>query len=149
MTTNMTACVTFDEGLAFTATADSGHEVQLDAAAPQGRNKGFRPMELVLASLAGCSAMDVFSILQKKRQQVYSLQVRAHGQRQDEHPKAFTAIALDFQVTGDNVDPDAVARAIALAEERYCSVWAMLKPSVAITASFEVVHEEALPQPTD
>jgi putative redox protein len=149
MTTDMTAHVTLDEGLAFIATADSGHEVRLDAAEPHGRDRGFRPMELVLISLAGCSAMDVLSILQKKRQQVRSLQVRARGQRQDEQPKAFTAIELEYQVTGDNIDPAAVARAIALAEERYCPVWAMLKPSVAITASFQIVHEETLPQPTD
>ncbi|HEU5012706.1 MAG TPA: OsmC family protein [Roseiflexaceae bacterium] len=149
MTADMTASVTFDEGMAFTATADSGHEVQLDAAPPTGRNSGFRPMELVLVSLASCSGMDVLSILQKMRQPVRSLKVRARGRRQDEQPKAFTAIDLVFQVTGDDVDPNAVAKAIALTEEHYCPVWAMLKPSVAITASFELTHDEASSQPTD
>lgn len=145
MPSELVAQVFFNNGLHFTGTATSGHNVQLDATAPHGEGKGFAPMELVLISLASCSAMDVLSILRKKRQQVHSIQVRARGVRQDGHPTVFTNIALEFIVWGSEIDPSAVERAIGLAEELYCPVWALLKPTVQITASFEIMAEEPLP----
>ena len=106
------------------------------------------PMELLLISLAGCSAMDVATILRKKRQVLEALEVRVHGLRQDEHPTVFTTINLEYVVHGD-VDPQALARAISLSRERYCPIWAMLEPSIRITAASRVVCDDAVLVPAD
>jgi putative redox protein len=89
-------------------------------------------MELVLLSLGGCTAMDVISILQKKRQDVTSFEILMHAERAADHPKVFTNITLEYVVTGHNVEEEAVSRAVELSETKYCSVNAMLSRSVAI-----------------
>ncbi len=116
------------EGMAFEATASSGHKVMLDAAeAVGGKNRGFRPMELVLVGLLGCTAMDVISILRKKRQQVTAFHVKGHGERAEEHPKVYTHITLEYHVTGKGVEEKAVRRSIELSAVRYCPAQAMLR----------------------
>jgi len=107
------------------------------------------PMELVLLSLASCSAMDVVAILRKKRQPVERLEVRVHGQRQSEHPTVFTSINLEYIVHGSDVDVQAVRRAIELSRERYCPVWAMLEPGVRISAASRVVCDDPVLVPAD
>ena len=106
-------------------------------------------MELLLISLAGCSAMDVIAILRKKRQPVERLEVRVRGRRRDEHPAVFTAIDLEYIIHGSGVDPVAVGRAIDLSRERYCPVWAMLSTSVPIRAAFRVISDESILVPAD
>ncbi len=102
----------------------------------------YSPIELMLLSLAGCTAMDVISILEKKRQHVTAFQVRAHGERAAEHPKVFTSIHLDYDVTGHRVDEAAVARAIELSQTKYCPAYAMLAPVVPITSSYRIVEAQ-------
>ncbi len=122
------ARVTLLDGMAFEGTANSGHKVMLDAAAAVGgRNLGFRPMELILVGLLGCTAMDVISILRKKRQQVTAFEVRGHGERAPEHPKVYTHITLEYHVTGKGVEEKAVRRSIELSAVRYCPAQGMLK----------------------
>ena len=140
----MDAELTWKSNLSFNGTADTGFTLPLGASPKVGGdNDGFRPMELILIGLAGCTAMDVISILQKKRQQVTAFQVTAHAERSDEHPKVFTRIKLDFQVTGKDIDPRAVERAIELSETLYCPAQAMLTHSVKITNEYSIV--ETLP----
>ena len=91
-----------------------------------GANDGFRPMELIAVGLAGCTAMDVISILRKKQQDVTSFEVLVHADRSTEHPKVFTHAVIEYVVTGHNIDPAAVERAIQLSETRYCPAQAML-----------------------
>ncbi len=112
------------EGLRFTATTGSGHAVVLDNA--QG-DAGARPVELLLVAQAGCTGMDVISILQKKRQEVtrYEVSVSAE-QRTEPHPAIYTRADVLHEVEGPAVDEDAVRRAIELSATRYCSVAAML-----------------------
>jgi putative redox protein len=125
----------------FNGTADSGHVVTLDAAASVGgQNLGFRPTELLLISLAGCTAMDVISILRKKRQDVTGLEVRTDGKRADDHPKVYTDITIEYIVSGRGVDPAAVERAIQLSSETYCTVEGMLKKAATITTSYRIVE---------
>jgi putative redox protein len=100
-------------------------------------------MELVLLGLAGCTAMDVISILRKKRQHVTGFEVEAHAERADEHPKVFTSILVKFLIEGINVDPEAVRRSIELSETRYCPVQAMLAPGVHIRNEYEIVEVAA------
>ena len=100
-------------------------------------------MELVLVALGGCTGADVVSILAKKRQRVtgYEIEVRALGRR-DEHPRVYTAIEVVHRVRGRGVDARAVAHAIELSEEKYCSVSAMLRATATITSRYEVVEDE-------
>jgi putative redox protein len=140
MAYELTARAWLTTGMRFVAEAGSGHSVALDASEHEGgQNAGFRPMELLLVGLAGCTAMDVISILRKKRQQVVAYQVEVHGDRSDEHPKVFTAITVRHIVTGHNLDPQAVARAIDLSATKYCSVGAMLGQATEITHTFHIV----------
>jgi putative redox protein len=149
MTTELSARVSLQEGLRFVGTDRSGYSVQLDATAAEGGGTAPTPMELLLISLAGCSAMDVVAILRKKRQLVEHLDVYARGQRCDEHPTVFTTIDLEYTIRGTGIDPVAVGRAIDLSRDRYCPIWAMLSTSVAIRSMFRIVSDEPVLVPAD
>jgi putative redox protein len=136
------ARVVWKDGLAFEGIGGSGFTVSLDTLAEEGSGTGFSPMELLLVSLAGCTAMDVISILKKKRQDVTGFEVRAHGLRADDHPKIYTDITLEYVVRGHGVDPKAIERAIELSETKYCSVAGMLKKAANITTTFRVQEAE-------
>jgi len=132
------AQLTWVEDMQFVAQGDSGHMIVMDALEENGgHNAGARPMEVLLMGLLGCTAMDVISILQKKRQNVAGLKVFATGERAAEHPKYYTKIHLEYVAAGD-VQPDALARAIQLSEEKYCSAIAMVRGKAEITSSFRV-----------
>jgi putative redox protein len=123
----MKAKVDWKGKLSFTGTADTGFEVPLGANPKVGGdNDGFRPLELMSVSLAGCTAMDVVSILQKKRQEITSFRVEVDAARADEHPKVITEAVIEYHVTGKDVDEKAVVRAIELSATRYCPAQAML-----------------------
>jgi putative redox protein len=96
---------------------------------------------LLLVALAGCTAMDVISILRKKRQQISSLNVEVQGSRADQHPKVYTRLEVLYRVRGNNVDPQAVARAIELSETRYCPVIGMLGKVAQIRTRYEIEEE--------
>jgi putative redox protein len=99
---------------------------------------GATPLELLLVSLAGCAGNAVAALLRRSSQAVSGLEVKARGQRRDEHPTVITAIALEFVVRGSGLDEAVVARAVAQAEERVCPIWAMLKPGTPITSSLRI-----------
>lgn len=140
----MDATLTLHEGMHFVAVADSGHEVHIDSdASVGGSDSASRPMELMLISLAGCTAMDVISILRKKRQDVTGLQLKTHADRAEDHPKVFTAITIEYIVRGRDIDPAAVERAIELSADRYCSAQAMLKQVVPMELTYTIIEEEA------
>lgn len=135
----MDAKVTWKQHLSFTGTADSGFSVPLGAETTVGGDEdGFRPMELIAAGLAGCTAMDVISILQKKRQQVTAFEVQIHTERAGEHPKVFTSAVIDYILTGANLDEAAVRRAIELSAERYCPAQAMFKNVFPMSLHYQI-----------
>jgi putative redox protein len=123
-----TATVTLDgTNLRFVARSGSGHSVVLD----DGRgDTGPRPAELIPMALAGCTAMDVISILRKKRQEVTRYEVRAEGVQMDDHPNAFTRVDVLHVVEGPAIDVDALCRAIELSATKYCSVGATLSTGI-------------------
>lgn len=140
----MDAVVKLDQRMRFTGTADTGFEVVMDSdRSVGGDDTGPRPMELILIGLCGCTAMDVISILRKKRQSVSKLEVKAHAERANAHPKVFTSILLEYFVTGKNVDPKAVERAIQLSADRYCPAQAMLGQVVNMSTSYVIFEDEA------
>lgn len=133
----MNANVVWQEGLRFTGMADSGIPVQLGSS-PQ---EGIGPMEMVLTGLAGCTGMDVISILQKKRQKVNSFEVQVHAERASEIPEVFTDITIKYIVRGEGIDPTAVERAMKLSQTKYCPVQKMLSLAVPIHLTHEIVEE--------
>jgi putative redox protein len=135
--------VIWQDGMHFSGTANSGFNVQLDAKQEVGgTGKGFAPMELMALSMAGCTAMDVISILRKKRQDVTGFEVRVNAPRADEHPKVFTRATIAYLVTGHNVDEKAVVRAIELTAKNYCPAQAMLGKVMPIDLSYQIFEDE-------
>jgi putative redox protein len=125
----------------FVGESGSGHAVVMDGP-PEGggRNLGFRPMEMLLLGLGGCSAYDVVLILKRGREQVTDCVVDIDAERADTDPKVFTKIELRYTVTGVRLDPKKVERAIALSNEKYCSASAILNKSATLTHTFEIVE---------
>ena len=127
-------------GMAFMAETGSGHIINMDGA-PEGggRNLAPRPMETVLAGTGGCTAYDVVLILKRGRHDVRGCQVRVEADRADADPKVFTRIRMHFIVTGRDLPPAAVERAVHLSHEKYCSASAMLAKTAEISVGFEIV----------
>ena len=137
----MHASVSWIKGMSFTGTADSGFIVPLGTdPAVGGDNDGFRPMELMAISLAGCTAMDVISILQKKRQAITGFEVKVDAARATEHPKVFTALAIHYILRGHGLEAAAVERAIDLSKTKYCPAQAMMSLVAPITITYELVE---------
>lgn len=135
----MDAKVIWSQGMTFSGSADSGFEVPLGAdPSVGGSDDGFRPLELLAVGLAGCTAMDVISILKKKRQEVTAFEVQVHADRAEEHPRSFTAISIEYIITGHNVDEAAVQRSIELSETKYCPAQAMLGQVVPIQSRYTI-----------
>ncbi len=103
-----------------------------------GNNEGIKPTELLLISLAGCSSMDIISILNKKKQIIESYDVIVKGQRAESHPMVFIKINIIYNFKGVNIDERAVKRAISLSKDKYCSVWAMLQKAADIEFSYNI-----------
>lgn len=141
MADELVAKMQLTEGMHFVGIANSNHPIDLDSPV-SGAGAGASPMELVLMSLAGCSGMDVISIMRKKRQPVTGLEVIARGQRSEGYPKVYTAIQLEYVCSGAGVDEQALVQSIELSRDRYCPVWAMLRLSVDISYTYRVVETE-------
>ena len=133
-------------GMGFVAETGSGHVLVMDGAPdpdrPEngGQNLAPRPMETVLAGTGGCTAYDVVLILKRGRQKVQGCSVKLTSERATTDPKVFTRIHMHFTVTGTDLNPQTVERAIALSHEKYCSASIMLAHTAEITTSFDVVQ---------
>jgi putative redox protein len=139
----MKSTIKWTDNIQFVAEVGSGHAVVVDGSPDHGgRNTGARPMELVLAGAASCTAIDVVLMLKKSRQNVTAFSVDADAERASEDPKVFTAIKLTFRIAGKGIDRAAVERAVKLSKEKYCSATAMLGHTATITS--EIVIEEAI-----
>lgn len=125
----------------FVGVSPSGHAQVLDT--NHERNQAATPVELLLIALGSCTAVDVISILRKKREQVMDYRVEVRGERRAEHPRAFTRMEVRHIVRGRKVSEKALAQAIELSETKYCSVAATLRPTVEIISSYEIIEEDA------
>ncbi len=128
------------EGLRFVAHAGSGHGVVLDSPSRAGQ-LGCGPMEMVLMGVAGCTAMDVVSILEKMRQPLAGLEVALDGSRAESHPKRFTALEFVYTLRGRGLSREKAERAVELSHSTYCSALASLRPDCAVTTRIEIVEE--------
>jgi putative redox protein len=140
------ATVKWVDGVSFVVETGSGHALVVDGAPEAGgRNVGPRPMELVLAGTAACTAFDVIWILKKARQPVTDCVVDAEAERAPEEPKVFTKIHLRYRVSGNGLNPAQVERAVKLSKEKYCSATLMLAKTAEIT--FEISIEDCGARP--
>jgi putative redox protein len=138
----MKARVKWVEQVSFLGETESNHAVLMDGPpSAGGRNLGPRPMEMLLLGAGGCTSFDVISILQKSRQAVTDCYVELEAERAETDPKVFTKIHMHFVVTGKNIKPEAVEKAIKLSAEKYCSASIMLGQTAVITHDFEVIQE--------
>jgi putative redox protein len=139
----MKATATWKQDMTFIGAADSGFPVQMDAGkSVGGTNNGVRPMELLALGLAGCAAMDVISILKKKRQNITQFDVRVELSRAEEFPKVFTSAVIAFSVGGRGVDEAAVLRAIELSATKYCPAEFMFSQLFPIDMQYEIYEIE-------
>lgn len=127
------------DGVAFEARTDGGHCLVMDGPPSHGGlNRGARPMETLLSGAAACSAFDVVHILKKSKQPLESLAVKVDSERASDEPKVFTHIQLHFVLSGAGLGEKAVARAVSLSVEKYCSALRMLAASCKISSSWEI-----------
>ena len=133
------ARVIWTEGMQFIGTANSNHAIVMDASPEVGGvNSGVRPGELLLIGLGGCTGMDVVSILNKMRVKFDSFQIKVRAESAPEHPKVYTRIELTYLISGKDIPPDKVEKAIELSQSKYCSVGAMLGKTAPISYHYEI-----------
>jgi putative redox protein len=137
---DMKAVVRYAGDELFVGITPSGHAQVLDT--NHERASAATPVELLLIALGSCTAVDVVSILRKKREELTDYRVEVTGTRRDEHPRAYTRMEVKHILRGRKLSEKAVAQAIELSETKYCSVAATLRPTVEIVSSYEIINEE-------
>jgi len=135
------ARVKWIEGRRFLGESGSGHAVTMESAPREGAVAvGIRPMEMLLLGMGGCTAIDVIAILQKAREPVTDVVVELEGERAEEVPKVYTRIHAHYVITGRGVKESAVARAVKLSAEKYCSASIMMAATAEVTHDYEIVE---------
>lgn len=135
----MKARVRWLDGAAMSAESGSGHQLVLDGPPDHGgRNRGIRPMEMLLLGMGGCTELDVLHVLRRARQEVTGCVVELEAERAATDPKVFTRIHVHFVLTGRSLNPRHVERAIRLSAEKYCSASIMLGATAEVTHDFEI-----------
>ncbi|MCG6550700.1 MAG: OsmC family protein [Candidatus Magnetominusculus sp. LBB02] len=138
----MKAKLTYVNGMKFVAEADSGHAIVIDGDHEAGGDDaGLRPSELLLIATGGCSAMDVISILKKKKQEVTGFEINVTGDKAAAHPKRFQKVVVEYVVKGKNISEEAVVRAVELSMTKYCSVKATIDGGVPVEYTHKIVEE--------
>jgi putative redox protein len=138
----MKAKVTWQGDMRFLGMPDSGFPVSIDADPSLGGTEGgVRPMEMIALGLASCTAMDVISILLKKRQKVSQFEVKVNAPRSPEYPKVFTSAVITYVATGHAIQEDAIVRAIELAATKYCPAQFMLAQAFPMELRYEIYEE--------
>ena len=137
MPTHKSVELTFRGGMQFHAEPSSGHALEFDN---RESDKGGSPVETVLAALASCTAMDVISITEKKRQAIDAYRIHATGSQRDEYPQVFTVIDLVHEVSGAGLSEAAIRRSIELSATKYCPVNAMLSAGATVVHHRYRIH---------
>jgi len=135
------ATIHFAENDFFVGITPSGHAQTIETDSHRG--SAASPMELLLLALGGCTGVDVISILKKKRQHVTGYRIEVHGDRRAEFPRAYTRLFVKHIVTGRGISAQAVARAIELSDQKYCSVAATVRGTAEIVTSYEIIEDSA------
>ena len=132
--------LSWDEGMAFSTDLD-GHKLTLDASPDVGgQDKGPRPKKLMLVSLAGCTGMDVVSILNKMRVQYNGLNIKVEGELNEEHPKYYKSMKVIYEFKGKDLPMDKLEKAVNLSAEKYCGVQALYRMAIPIESEIKVIE---------
>jgi putative redox protein len=135
-----TARVKWVDGFQFVGESGSGHAMVMDAPSGSGGGStGMTPMEMLLVAVGGCSGMDVASVLKKKRLNVHDIEVNVSGEKAEDYPQKYTAIKLEFIVTGSNLPDDSVRKAIVLSMDKYCAVKATLEGTAKVDYTYKII----------
>ena len=138
----MEARITLAGGMRFDVVLGSGYEMQIDASREAGgEGLGARPMELLLAGLAGCTGMDVIGMMRKARQEVTGYDIRVTGERASDYPMVYTSIDVEHVVRGRGISEEALKRAIHLSDTKYCSATGMLGTVAKINTGYRIIEE--------
>ncbi|MGX8176924.1 OsmC family protein [Exiguobacterium artemiae] len=138
----MQATIIWNHKMGFSGETESGHHLAMDAAPDNGGdNQAPRPTELLLHAVAGCTGIDIVSILEKMRLTLTSFEMDIEGERADEHPRRFTTISIHYRLEGD-LPEDKVRRAISLSKDKYCSVSQSLNAEIEVYYSINGVRNE-------
>jgi putative redox protein len=137
-----TVDLSWDGGFKFTSSDAYGHSVTVDAPQNDGDEfAGFMPGELLLTSLAGCSGIDVVNILKRQRQQVTGLRIKVRGMQAADPPWTWEDVELEYIISGKGLRPTLVERAIALSEDKYCSIGATIAGRASVTSTYQIIEE--------
>jgi putative redox protein len=134
-----TASLTWLRDQTFSVMA-GGATMILDNPVDGNEKRGPSPMDMALAALAGCTGIDIVSILGKQRQDLRELRIHVAGERAEEHPRRFTRVVVTYELHGKNLNPKAVERAVMLSDEKYCSVSATFREEAEVESRFEIVE---------
>jgi putative redox protein len=136
---SLTAKMHWNGGVKFEGTSAFGHKIVTDTTRQSGgEESGYKPSELVLFGLAGCTGIDVVRILEKMQQKVHSLEIEVTGHQNDDYPKPFHTVEVKYIFTGEDLDPERIGRAIELSEGKYCLVSQTIQQPGKIITSFEI-----------
>lgn len=124
----------------FEGIARENEPLTMDYFPPIGDGDGYTGLELLTISLAGCSATSIVGLLRKMNKEIIDFTVEVNGDRQETHPTVLTCIHIKFRLTSPDTSPDELQKAITLSEEKYCPVWAMLKPGCQILVEQEIIN---------
>ncbi|MFH0736102.1 MAG: OsmC family protein [bacterium] len=127
-----------DDKVKYLGTANNNPPIQIDYPAPLGTGEGYTSLELLLISLASCSASSIIAILKKRDNLITDFNVKAKGERKTQHPTCFSNIRLEFNLTSSNTTEEDLVKAIQFSESTLCPVWAMLKGNVVIEYSYKI-----------
>jgi len=138
----VTAKMSWAGGLKFEGISAYGHKIATDAGKPSGgQEDGYKPTELLLFGIAGCTGIDIVRILQKQRQEVTGIDIELVAHQGDTYPKPFHTIEVKYQFRGHNLDAKKVAQAIELSESKYCVVSQTVTYPGKVVTSFEIIPE--------
>ncbi len=141
---NMKARIKWLDNMSFVGETGSGHSVVMDGPSEHGgRNLAARPMELLLLGMGGCTAFDVIRILKKAHQDIQDCVVEISAERAEEIPAVFTAIQVNYTITGHSLSEKQVQRAISLSADKYCSASIMLSKTAKITHNYEIIDSSS------
>lgn len=136
------ASLNWGGGLKFTGTSTFGHTITTDIAKDKGGDEsGFRPTELVLFAVAGCTGVDVVRILQKQRQELTGLEISVEAKDSEELPKYFETVTITYRFKGKNLDMNKLRQAVELSESKYCTVSETLRQNVKVSTQIEILPE--------
>lgn len=142
----MKAIVKQIQGNAFVAKADSGHWITIDTSKNEEGSEGASsPVEMVLMALGACSAMDVVLMLKKMRATVTAFHVNLDAERAEDYPRVFTKVKMEYILSGEDIKPKDVERAIQLSIDKYCTVAGMVAKTAEIVTSYKIVRKRFVP----